>query len=228
MTACDDIVNSDKNIKSTKIDLGKVKEIQDRNVLMPLKVGNSWHYNVKEFDSAGALIDEYIDSIVVLEKIDFRSEKWFRVNMVNYGSTSLSILTNTDKGLYISDEYTDLNCTFMIAHYPSNKSPYITLMDENVVVMYFDGERDVVDTVTYQYFIELDNNYSATYKSANYPARKYSTYVRALELADSKTLYKVEVFVPNLGLFEHKNYRFAGGRRYVSTHYTLIATNLID
>jgi hypothetical protein len=228
LTSCEDIVNSDDNIKKTGYLYNKVLNSQETSVLMPLKVGNSWHYNVKEYDSSGTVIKEYTDSIVVLDKINYRGETWFRVRMIDMGSAWNSILTNTDKGLYRSDEKSSLDCRIIVAQYPDNRSPFIALHEENVMVMYFDGEKDVIDTVTNQLIIELNNNYTATYKSSNYPAREYSTYSYVVELGDkSKTLYKVEVFVPNLGLFEHKRFRFAGGRRYVETHYKLVATNLI-
>ncbi|MBX3042950.1 MAG: hypothetical protein KIT33_01760 [Candidatus Kapabacteria bacterium] len=227
LTSCEDIVNSEKNIKKTGYLYNKVLNNQEKNVLMPLKVGNMWLYEVKQFDSSGTMINEYIDSIEVLEKINFRGETWFRVRMIDMGSTWNSILTNTDKGLYRADENTTLDCRFIVAQYPENRSQIIALHEENVMIMYFDGQKDVIDTVTTQYLIELNANYTASFKSANYPAREYSTYWRALELVDSKTLHKVDVFVPNIGLFEHKRYRFAGGRRYVETHYKLVATNLI-
>lgn len=227
LTSCEDIVNSEKNIKKTGYLYNKVLNNQETNVLMPLKVGNLWHYNVTKYDSAGTVIIEYIDSIEVKEKINFRGETWFRVRMIGMGSTSSTILTNTDKGLYTSEENNTLDCRFIVAQYPENRSPIIANQENNMMVMYFDGQKDVIDTVTNQLIIELNTNYTASYNSVNYPAREYSTYWRALELAESKTLHRVEVYIPNIGLFEHKRYRFAGVKRYVDTHYKLVATNLI-
>jgi hypothetical protein len=227
LTSCEDIVNSDDNIKKTGYLYNKVLNSQETNVLMPLKVGNLWHYNVTKYDSAGTVIDEYIDSIEVLEKINFRGDTWFRVRMIDMGSMRNTLLTNTDKGLYTSEECTSLDCRFIVAQYPENRSPIIAIQEDNAIVVYFDGEKDVIDTVTNQLIIELNTNYIATYKSANYPAKEYSTYWRALELVESKTLHRVEVYIPNIGLFEHKRYRYAGGKQYIDTHYKLVATNLI-
>lgn len=69
MTSCEDIVNSDKNIKKTSLDYTKVLDNQETGVIMPLKVGYKWLYSVDVVNEQNVAISNRIDSIVVLREV---------------------------------------------------------------------------------------------------------------------------------------------------------------
>lgn len=116
LTACDDIVNSDRKILITEIEYTKVLEDQENNVIMPLKKGNKWYYDVTEYDRNNNITRTLLDSIFVYEEVIVDNEKWFEVHFPihSYGKV---LLTNTDQGLW-------LKCTscedksFLLARYP--------------------------------------------------------------------------------------------------------------
>jgi len=64
--------------------------------IMPLKVGNRWIWQVEQYDSVGAVIVSYCDSLVVLRDSTFQSEKWYLLK----GAGSI-LYTNKSDGLYL-------------------------------------------------------------------------------------------------------------------------------
>ncbi len=115
LVSCEDIVNSDKNIKITEIKYKSIKEDQENDVIMPLKTGNKWFYDVIEYDDVG-MPAEYIDSIYVIQEVEIDGEKWFETYFPMLSSENI-YLSNTNEGLWVKCDKCQ-NGSFLLARYP--------------------------------------------------------------------------------------------------------------
>lgn len=114
--SCDDIVNSDKNIKITEIKYKSINENQENGVVLPLKVGNKWYYGVDEYSGDGVKLAEYIDSILVKNEYEISGERWFEVYFPMLSNDNI-LMTNTDVGLWVKCDNCE-NQSFLMAKYP--------------------------------------------------------------------------------------------------------------
>lgn len=47
--------------------------------IWPLEIGNTWVWSVQRYDSAGAVIESYVDSSVVTDTLTFMGSRWHRI-----------------------------------------------------------------------------------------------------------------------------------------------------
>ncbi len=88
--SCADPLDIEENVNIIPVD----KDTLNINGIKPLAPGNSWLYQVKEYDTTGALIDSYVyaDSVVKDTVID--KANWFKtIHYTEYWQT------NTNDGL---------------------------------------------------------------------------------------------------------------------------------
>lgn len=116
LISCEDIVNSDKNIKITEIKYKSIKEDQENGVIMPLKIGNKWYYDVTEFSADAIKQAEYIDSIHVINEVEISGERWFETYFPMLSSENI-YLSNTNEGLWVKCDDCE-NGSFLLARYP--------------------------------------------------------------------------------------------------------------
>jgi hypothetical protein len=119
LVSCEDIVNSDKNIRITEIKYKSIKEDQENGVILPLKVGNKWHYDVTEFSVDAIKQAEYIDSIHVINETVISGERWFEVYFPVLSEGNI-YMTNTDVGLWVKCDDCE-NQSFLLAKYPDHQ-----------------------------------------------------------------------------------------------------------
>jgi hypothetical protein len=81
----------------------------DPTVIMPLKVGNTWIERVSEYDSAGILTRDYLDTMAIVSDEMIGSEHWFR-------SDEPVVRTNRTDGLWVR---VDGFNTWLAFHYPA-------------------------------------------------------------------------------------------------------------
>jgi len=120
--SCNDIVDSDKNIKKTKIQYKYLLNDQEKSVIMPLKVGNVWYYDVAEYNSNGDEIKTYKDSIYIYGTKMIGNEKWYVTRFPMISDEEI-YLANTDVGLYVRCDCEDTS--FLYAKYPKETEQYI-------------------------------------------------------------------------------------------------------
>lgn len=133
--SCGDIVDSDNNIKKFEITYGNPLSNQETNVIIPLKVGNLWYYEVKKLNENKQIVSTNYDSIKVLNiiKNSENNEIWYEVYFpfINRPEPSQSknvLMINTDKGLLINCEDC-LTKKFLWAKYPQVSDLYLSYQD---------------------------------------------------------------------------------------------------
>lgn len=133
--SCGDIVDSDSNIKKFEITYGNPLSNQETNVILPLKVGNLWYYEVKKLNENKQIVSTTYDSIKVLNiiKNSENNEIWYEVYFpfINKPEPSQSknvLMINTDKGLLINCEDC-LTKKFLWAKYPQVSDLYLSYQD---------------------------------------------------------------------------------------------------
>mgnify|MGYP006285017401 CR=1 FL=1 len=116
ITSCEDIVNSDKNIRITEVEYKSIKEDQENNVIMPLKAGNIWYYDVTEYND-DEKISEYIDSVYIIKEVTLNGEIWYETYYPMLSEENI-YLSNTNEGLWVKCENCE-NVSFLLARYPN-------------------------------------------------------------------------------------------------------------
>lgn len=122
LVSCEDIIDSDQNIVKEKVVYNHVLEDQSNSVIKPLKTGNIWIYDVYTYDSQNtSQFEKNIDTLIVLDQIEIKDEKWFKLNKKT--PHGFRFLTNTDKGLFQNcncpDDGTDNDIIILKAQYPA-------------------------------------------------------------------------------------------------------------
>lgn len=120
--SCSDIVDSDDNIKITEITYKEILQDQENGVLIPLKTGNKWYYDVTEYDTDGSVTAEYIDSIEVITEVPLKGENWFEVSCPYLANENI-FLANTDAGLWAKCDNCD-DISFLLAKYPAGSEKF--------------------------------------------------------------------------------------------------------
>lgn len=139
LISCGDIVDSDNNIKKFEISYGNPLPNQEYNVILPLKVGNLWYYEVKTFNENNQIISTTYDSIKVLNIIKNvgNNEIWYEVyfpfiNKFDLAQTKTVLMINTDKGLLVNCEEC-LTKKFLWAKYPQVSDLYLSYQDYDII-----------------------------------------------------------------------------------------------
>lgn len=114
--SCGDIVDSDENILITELKYKSIKEDQESSVLMPLKSGNEWYYDITEYYTDGTIRAKYVDSAEVIRETVIDNERWFEVRCPVLSDENL-FLSNTDVGLWCRCGGCE-NESFLLARYP--------------------------------------------------------------------------------------------------------------
>jgi hypothetical protein len=121
MASCGDIVDSENNINKIKQNYNSVKSDQEHGVIMPLKVGDKYIYQVTQYWNGGPIELVYNDSIVVKSEVLINGEKWFQVHYPMLNNENDIYLTNTDLGLWFKCDICN-KASYLLAHYPLDKS----------------------------------------------------------------------------------------------------------
>ena len=195
--SCGDIINSDKNINVNTTNIFNVKSDQEKNVIMPLKIGNKWFYNVTEYYFSGAIFKNYVDSVSVISDTLINSNRWFKVHYPMLRKDGDVFMTNTDLGLW----YQCLECnnqSYLLAQFPNTKR---FLNDKFLFSTFLSNGEFFKDSCLR--FIDYANDTS--------PIKKYSSsnkYTQWLEFSSNGRIFEPFYeynFVPEIGLIKHRS-----------------------
>ena len=75
---------------------------KEPTVLMPLKVGNSWHYGTGDYDPD--VPETYAYSIDITREVNIKDTIYYELQGLNEGDV-LDLARNTDEGLYFYEYY---------------------------------------------------------------------------------------------------------------------------
>ncbi len=206
ITACEDMINADTNIIREKVEYQSVKSDQTNNVILPLAIGNTWLYQVDEFDKLGNITNSYIDSIVVYDEVLVNGERWFKMRfpMGGYGDTVL--MTNTNLGLW----YKCTNCdekSALKAQYPVKDESFIGTSYQGFIYKTDSTNGLIPINVEVQHNVDISNNIPISYNDNNFSAIKYTLSLKIIHTEDVQIFGKLdETFIPNIGLYYSKQY----------------------
>jgi hypothetical protein len=211
--SCSDIIDSDNNISKTEISFGKVLDNQEKNVLLPLKPGNVWYYEVKNYEDDGTIKSITYDSIVVDAMVQFPGEKhiWFttRFPFINETKGSLQkyvFMINTEKGLLIRCTQCETE-EFLWAKYPEINNLYLSYKE---TVKITDADNNVIAQETGTIGksgtdkINISNNDLGNLESIFYQ----SWFVKETTL-DKEWEYMNEYYLPDFGLVRASRFSVA-------------------
>lgn len=218
VSACkevNDIVDSDKNIKITKIELGKVRENQETGIIMPLKAGNEWFYRVTDYDNFGNVLRKYNTSVKVNGEKIIDNEKWFEVQFPMISEKYPVYMTNTDVGLFSqcpgSPEYK--GSTFLTAKYPDINNTFYSGF--------------IIDTITTtSTFLDSSSiwqqssNQSINVPKGDFNCVKYAGYYKSQNPMLEGKPFMTTYFTPDFGLVKAEIY--PPGAQYIRKVYELI------
>lgn len=194
--SCDDIVNSDSNIKKTSLDYSKVLDNQETGVIMPLKVGNMWKYSVGELNESDVAIRHRLDSIVVLNEQIFEGEKWYEVNFPIFSRDYNVLMTNTHKGLMIHCEPC-LEKKFLWATYPKYGSIFYSGLK---LFQIKDAQGNPIGEDYIHISKDAENMKIILQNGIEYETIKYNAFVLDESNKSKIFYYGDEYYVPDLGL----------------------------
>jgi hypothetical protein len=196
MTSCDDIVNSDSNIKKTSLDYSYVLDNQETGVIMPLKVGYKWLYSVDKVNEENVAISNRIDSIVVLREVMLENEKWFEVYFPMFSREYNVLMTNTDKGLIIYCEQC-LEKKFLWAEYPKFGSLYYAGMK---LFQLKNQNGDVIGEDFVSIGKESHSSGVSLQNGKNFSTVNYTAYSLEINKMQKEVFLGYEHFSPDFGL----------------------------
>lgn len=101
-----------------KLNFGKIKANQLDSVIMPLRVGKEWIYEVTLYDKLDAYGQPavYYDTIKVLSEEQGLGGNWFLVDYLEFEPEPV-LMTNTDKGLWMKRQWRNETLK-LVAEYP--------------------------------------------------------------------------------------------------------------
>lgn len=194
--SCDDIVNSDSNIKKTSLDYSYVLDNQEAGVIMPLKVGNKWLYSVDELNENNVVFRQRLDSIVVLNEQIFESGKWYEVYFPMFSREYNVLMTNTDKGLMIHCEQC-LENKFLWATYPKYGKIFYSGLK---LFQIKDAQGNPIGEDYIKISKDAENNPIILQNGNEYKTIKYNAFVLDESNKTKIFYYGDEYYVPDLGL----------------------------
>jgi len=199
--SCNDIVDSDKNIKKTKIQYKYLLNDQEKSVIMPLKVGNVWYYDVAEYNSNGDEIKTYKDSIYIYGTKMIGNEKWYVTRFPMISDEEI-YLANTDVGLYVRCDCEDTS--FLYAKYPKETEQYIA--QKSISIVLDSTDNYVIKDI---FIIKKGEKESINTLLGAMECIKYSSKLTTVEEELYAKPYTNEWFKPDFGLaksiFYHPN-----------------------
>ena len=220
-SSCGDIIDADKNRQVSEITIGKIKENQESGVIMPLKEGNVWYYQVTEYNNSGSKIRIYTDSIRVFKEKSIDDEKWFEVYFPMISEKNMLYMTNSDMGLHAKCE----NCleyegtTLLLAKYPEINNTYYCGFFVDTLSL----NSNKIDSATIMF---QSANQSVTVPKGNYDCVKYTGYFESQKAELNSKPYLNAYFTPNFGLVKAETYPH--GNTYIRKVYELIDGPLVD
>ncbi|MEI6089770.1 MAG: hypothetical protein WCR42_04920 [bacterium] len=224
ISSCEDIVDADNSIlKTKKIVYKTVKQDQEKDVIMPLKVDNLWVYRVTELTDEGA--EDYIhyDTIIVKKEVTINGEKWFLVSNGFAEDPSPHYLTNTDVGLYFKDS-DESNESHLLEAYPLNNSTYYN-GNQAYSILYNDPTKYFIDTLDYWTDAEIINSYPMVY--GDFKTYKYYIWAKFRKQNIKIDPDCIEYYVPNIGMVHREGYYYNANKEMKLQRISeLVYTNL--
>ncbi len=193
----DDIINSDDNINKTNktiIEYDYVLANQDSSVIMPLRAGNKWIYNITDYDGKGGIKSQRLDSIMVLKDSIINNEKWFYVWNPIVGNGNV-MMTNTDAGLWLKCPYCGNKPSYLEAQYPLSANPYY-IGELNFV--FADKGWKLLDTA--QNWIRYESAVDFKVPAGTFNSIKYTNWVELKVLKRTIDPFRISYYAPNIGL----------------------------
>lgn len=219
LLSCNDIINSDKNINKYELHYNYVLGDQTKSIIMPLHEGNYWIFNVKEL-KYGKIVNEYYDSIIVLNKIIQNNDPWFEVKWTKNYSYSI-FMTNTDIGLWMKCNICD-NKSTLEAQYPSKSSPYLASKYDDMKTIIYNDSLDKYEAITVEFYRWTNIEY---FENQVMPAGIFNglKFLNSMEDNNSKlsfSLFYNSYYVPDIGPIKFEHYIL--GTKPDSSNLTLI------
>lgn len=203
ISSCQDIVDADNSIlKTKKIVYKTVKQDQEKDVIMPLKVGNLWVYRVTDYNTDQTVSKIFYDSLLVQKDTIINGEKWFVVVNPSNKLTDPMYLTNTDKGLYFRRSEWG-NESLLRAQYPLVNSTYYVGY-QAFTHLFNDPDTHINDTMDCWANPSIITNYGTDYGTFN--AYSYQTWWNLRKQKITFDPWFIENYIPNLGLVEVRNF----------------------
>lgn len=198
--SCNDIVDSDKNIKITEITYNYVKSDQENDVVMPLKLGNKWYYDVYVYDLDSSTY--HIDSIEVIKEVNLNNEKWFEVRMPMFSNKNV-FLTNTDVGLWLKCD--DCNYkSFHLAKYPAISEIFVSgYIDARTIPNINENYSDSLVKLT---IIKSIGNSTINVPYGNFDCLKYESRFKTDDGETSHVPFMIEHYALETGLIKMEEF----------------------
>lgn len=220
LTNCKDVVDADENIHKSSVGYHRVLGNQQSGVILPLHPGNKWIYNVTDYDSLGAIKKQYLDSIVVFSDTIINGDKWFKLRFApNYGENTV-IMSNTDVGLWLKEQY----CNYMCAPYPSIPEEFVFMRD--TLPSRYNNNLGVSIIDTFETISVIDSKISIpiTYRDKAYIGVSYFYNVQIPTRPGIFTISSCEnIYIPDFGLYRSTLYiNQTKTKRYIERTYDLI------
>ena len=204
-SSCKDIINSDENINKYSIDYTYVLTDQTKSVIMPLHEGNTWIYQITEYDLNGIVTKQSLDTIFVSKEITLNNEIWFEVvdKMFNY--TDSTVMVNTDLGLWYKCNPCD-SMSYLEAQYPLKNSPYYA--GENYFDFFYRDSTDslVFVSETINRMANFENVSKVNIPAGTFDCIKYTNWFESKILSKAYNPSYVRYYVPDLGMIREEHY----------------------
>lgn len=200
INSCNDIVDSDSNIKKTKIQYKYLLNDQEKSVIMPLKVGNVWYYDVTEYNQNGNEVKKYQDSIFISGIKMIGNEKWYVTRFPMISDEEI-YLANTDVGLYVRCDCEDT--AFLYAKYPNYQGEYLERKFNGILI---DSAGNEIKKEIYFIKKAVNDAISTTLGEMN-----CINYIGTLGTSEDIINYKPRIkqwFKPDFGLAQSVIYHF--------------------
>ena len=195
--ACKDVVDADENVQKTLLTYNKILDDQTHSVIMPLKTGNTWIYQV----TRQAPLSIYYDTIVVYEPVTINGEKWFKVKYPMISETEIIKMTNTDVGLWFKCD----SCGYNYAPYPVISTEPLILIDTVTGRLQNGTMRNFV----LNFYNSISKSYTVQFNKKITKGIFYNMFTKnnvMTEITSIRPYNYDNIFVPDSGLFRHINY----------------------
>lgn len=205
--SCNDVVNSDPNYNQI-LKKGIALENQSDGVIMPLAVGNYWHYNFTEYDTLGNLIETSIDTIEIKKNSIVDDSTWY--NARESGADSVYFI-NTESGLWYKCSGCD-DDSHLIAPYPVENNFTHNAWFETYQVIYENEDGSFSeDYVTTAIRIKCELDVIINVNGTQYNTIKYSLKPYFVDFGESEVRFAKEIewetyYVPDLGKVYEERY----------------------
>lgn len=208
--SCEDIINSEENIKKENILYDHVLQDQENDVIMPLKVGNQWIYKYSILTPKTWYNDYvvrcdttiYYDTVKIYQRIPFNNEEWFFVTSRYSPLFENGLIVNTDAGLveFLSAlrdyaHYPEIDTMILRAKYPCDKYREFSWND-----IYWIGSWDSGQNAVRYNHIETSFFDSIDVAAGSFECYRYEYSSLWSYTYDLRSPSRIEWFCPNTGL----------------------------